>query len=502
MVRSADVDGSTAGGAEDDSHKPRMLCLHGYRSNETISKLQMENLGLASKFKITYLSGHLVSDEPAKGQEQLAHILSEGPFYSWFEMELEDEGAILDQILKSLKNVLVHLDMMQLKFSSKDEPLRPYYDAVYGFSQGASIVTLLSDTEVVEAIRKEYAAELKLRLPSSQFREVHADGTTTYNTGHHRLPHFNFLDGLHLGKTLADLVHVRSPMATNGSSQSKPPPRKAMDDLDLNTSLHNLKKLSAFTDNRNSSMVFDEFSKHKSIRRKAMDDWDLNTSVHNMKKLAAISDKRPTQKKSFQAESSVQDVPFKKERSRSFCKSDLALDSNGQIIEKKEPNVEKEQGIEQMRKSFLIGQHPPSKSNFKNITSGPKVIVHTLAGADVSESKWNKRKSWRFCFVACHGRVHFVEIVEQKLFGNSKEIKNDIECGDISKVSRSRNPDIGSVHYIGIQDSLKSESEKAMLTYYKNTSNFPIYIDAGHVIPTFRSKVSLRFNDYRVYLLL
>ena len=151
---------------------PRLLCLHGYRSNAEIARMQVENLGLNTQFDITYLEGPIRSAEPAEDQ-RAAGMLSKGPYFSWVEcrsgFETDDEISALsankEQLLQSLKYILVHLELMQQKVRALDSEgkLIPYYDAVYGFSQGGTIATILSHEQLVKALRYEFAEEFRHR---------------------------------------------------------------------------------------------------------------------------------------------------------------------------------------------------------------------------------------------------------------------------------------------------------------------------------------------------
>lgn len=151
---------------------PRLLCLHGYRSNAEITRMQVDNLGLNARFDITYLEGPIRSAEPAEDQ-RAASMLSEGPYFSWMECRSEFEtddknsagSADIEQLIQSLKYILVHLELMQKKVRAlnSEGKLIPYYDAVYGFSQGGIIATILSHGQLVKALRYEFAEEFRHR---------------------------------------------------------------------------------------------------------------------------------------------------------------------------------------------------------------------------------------------------------------------------------------------------------------------------------------------------
>ena len=156
--------------------RPKLLVLHGYKSNAEIARLQIENLGLNFNFEVTYLDGLFQGNEPA---DENVGMLSDGPYYSWYEVKQQqqpgeqEEGQTVDishndndaeeetkvrtqQLLNSLRYVLKHLEAMQTKVKAFKEKgtLKPYYDAVYGFSQGAVVASILSCDRLVKALRE------------------------------------------------------------------------------------------------------------------------------------------------------------------------------------------------------------------------------------------------------------------------------------------------------------------------------------------------------------
>jgi acyl-CoA synthetase (AMP-forming)/AMP-acid ligase II len=93
--------------------KPRLLCLHGVRSNPAITASQLGNLGIDNAFEVDHLPGRLKT----------------GTVFSWFET-----GAPEEEIFEACNYILSYVD--------ENGP----YEAVYGFSQGAYLVTLLSSS--------------------------------------------------------------------------------------------------------------------------------------------------------------------------------------------------------------------------------------------------------------------------------------------------------------------------------------------------------------------
>jgi hypothetical protein len=116
---------------------PRLLAIHGWKSNNDVSRQQCKNLGLSEVFEITYLHGPIESSTP--GDETLTAAFH-GPWYSWlddFNMETSGMEAKKFALETSIKYILDHI-----KASGS-------YDAVYGFSQGAAMVSMLSDSSVL-----------------------------------------------------------------------------------------------------------------------------------------------------------------------------------------------------------------------------------------------------------------------------------------------------------------------------------------------------------------
>ncbi len=115
----------------------RLLCLHGARSNSEITKMQMIGLDLQDKFDITYLNAPHVVSHPYPGLENF----DDGPYYAWSDptksLEIRE-----DQWIESMNFVA--------------RRLRDYgpYDGVYGFSQGAALITNLSHPKADDVWRR------------------------------------------------------------------------------------------------------------------------------------------------------------------------------------------------------------------------------------------------------------------------------------------------------------------------------------------------------------
>lgn len=101
----------------------RLLCLHGRGSNNDITHMQMSSIGLSQLAHLDFLEG----PEAAAPASNLFPEFSKRPFHTWTTFPTEERK--LEQILRY---VLRHID--------RSGP----YDGLFGFSQGAAIVSMLS----------------------------------------------------------------------------------------------------------------------------------------------------------------------------------------------------------------------------------------------------------------------------------------------------------------------------------------------------------------------
>lgn len=120
------------------STRRNILCLHGWRSNNDVSRMHARTLGFKGHFKagVVYLQGPHSADGPA---DAATDEFFDGPFYSWFEPG--DERGRADQLLQSLQSIASFV-------KNHHEP----FNAVFGFSQGAGVAALLSHPAVLRAL--------------------------------------------------------------------------------------------------------------------------------------------------------------------------------------------------------------------------------------------------------------------------------------------------------------------------------------------------------------
>lgn len=110
---------------------PRILCLHGGGSNNDITPFQTGGLKLHERMECVYLHAPHVVRKCYPGLQ----IFSEGPFYTWSDStkSLEDQE---DQWEESLEYLA--------EYCKKKGP----FNGVYGFSQGAAIITNFSNPKI------------------------------------------------------------------------------------------------------------------------------------------------------------------------------------------------------------------------------------------------------------------------------------------------------------------------------------------------------------------
>ena len=120
-----------------DRGNKSILCLHGWRGNNDVSRMHARALGFKRHFQagVTYLQGPHAANGPA---DDATAEFFDGPYYTWFEPS--DAERRSDQLLISLESVIT--------FVRANGP----FHAVFGFSQGAGIATLLSHPTVLDAL--------------------------------------------------------------------------------------------------------------------------------------------------------------------------------------------------------------------------------------------------------------------------------------------------------------------------------------------------------------
>ncbi len=119
----------------------RILCLHGYASNNDITQLQLASLRLETAHACCCDMLEATTEEPWTGMFNGLGEFSSRPFYSWFSVaaarfQRKTIGAPGGPLHSSLLHVMQHV--------AAHGP----YDGVYGFSQGALLASYLCASAV------------------------------------------------------------------------------------------------------------------------------------------------------------------------------------------------------------------------------------------------------------------------------------------------------------------------------------------------------------------
>jgi len=139
MVKKEQVAQGHISTVEGSPHRrlPRILAMHGARSNDDVTKLQLENLGITDdRYDIVYLHGGVEVDE---ADPAIAGLIR-GPYYSWFEDNMDGED-LRQSIIAGIRGIL-----------QVSETLGPF-DGVYGFSSGAAMAALAACVNADPSLR-------------------------------------------------------------------------------------------------------------------------------------------------------------------------------------------------------------------------------------------------------------------------------------------------------------------------------------------------------------
>ena len=110
--------------SRESEHRPRLLCIHGHRSNSDVTKLQLANLGIYN-LRAPY-------ESPCRC------TFLDGPYSVEAFDELIEDGRTWHQSGQGLGKAL-HMIVRHV------EEFGPY-DGAYAFSQGTCLLTMLSDS--------------------------------------------------------------------------------------------------------------------------------------------------------------------------------------------------------------------------------------------------------------------------------------------------------------------------------------------------------------------
>lgn len=125
--------------------RKRLLALHGSKSNNQVTKMQLQNLNITDDdYDIVFLNGLIPEEEP---DPHLQGIVN-GPFYSWVDSRKDIKQCELEDSLRSSINEL-------LSFIEEYGP----FDGLYAFSSGSFIATMAIASLVDPHLRKRLLLE-------------------------------------------------------------------------------------------------------------------------------------------------------------------------------------------------------------------------------------------------------------------------------------------------------------------------------------------------------
>ena len=133
--------------------RPRILVLHGAKSNNDVTKLQLQNLNLnENDFDAVYHHGPIKDLEADSSLEGFFH----GPFYSWFDTSSDrDLGrSVIAAVVDVLHAMTVN---------------GPFH-GIYAFSSGAIVATLIAGIKNdIELLRKVTSLSNNVYIPKLEF---------------------------------------------------------------------------------------------------------------------------------------------------------------------------------------------------------------------------------------------------------------------------------------------------------------------------------------------
>ena len=116
------------------NRRPRLLALHGAGANDEVVRLQLDNLGVDARSFEIYAPNAPLPVDPVGLQESLV----QGPFYSWYE-----DSSSRDDVLRMLRRLIHYIQA------------KGPFDVMFGFSQGAAVLTACMQADVLSELSQE-----------------------------------------------------------------------------------------------------------------------------------------------------------------------------------------------------------------------------------------------------------------------------------------------------------------------------------------------------------
>jgi predicted esterase len=139
--------------------KPKVLCLHGWRTNGEILSMQMASLQANTTMDCVFIDAPFPGrGDPDKG---IALFYPDHPYYEWFYRAKKSDAN--ESSASNLKASDIYENLEEsIKFLKNHIESNGPYDGLLGFSQGASMVTRLVRIQE-DAMKSELNSSVSLK---------------------------------------------------------------------------------------------------------------------------------------------------------------------------------------------------------------------------------------------------------------------------------------------------------------------------------------------------